>query len=77
MAAPRRAGGPPSPRTRLARVSAVSPVSPPTPPPPPPSQPRPPGLGEELFPEEPRDAESSQWEEARRRDWHRGWEANW
>ncbi|VCX10075.1 unnamed protein product, partial [Gulo gulo] len=37
-------------------------------------QQRPPGLGEELFLEEPRDAETSQWEEARRGDWHGGWE---
>lgn len=41
------------------------------------SPPRPPGLGEELFLEEPRDAEASQWEAARRGDWHCGWEGRW
>lgn len=66
----------PSSPTPLASISAVSPVSPPTPPPLL-RQPRPPGLGEELFLEEPRDAETSQWEEARRGDWHRGWEGRW
>ncbi|XP_077822823.1 uncharacterized protein LOC106993810 [Macaca mulatta] len=67
MAAQRRTGRPPSPV-----LSLPSPRSPRSPLPPRPllRQPRPPGLGEELFLEEPRDGKTIQWEEAIRGDWH-------
>lgn len=67
---------PPSSSTRLTSISAVSLVSPPIPPNP--SQPAASSrLAEEQFLEEPRDAEASQWEAARRGDWHCGWEGRW